>query len=123
QRVETAGRDRTRPPRGEDYRRRPRTSRVHRSFGARFCAVIQKAEETMSDTPVGGLEIRRLGILAGNGQLPFEALKEALSAGLPVTVAAIKEETELELEKLARSAGGRVNFHWIGVGQLGRLLK
>lgn len=85
--------------------------------------MIQKAEEAMSDTPVSGIEIRRLGILAGNGQLPFEALKEALSAGLPVTVAAIKEEAEPALEKLARSAGDRVNFHWIGVGQLGRLLK
>lgn len=77
----------------------------------------------MSDIPPSRPNIRRLGILAGSGQLPFEALKEALSAGILVTVAAIEEETVPSLEQLALSAEAQVNFHWIGVGQLGRLLK
>ena len=64
----------------------------------------------------------RLGIIAGNGQLPIVALAEAVRLGIPVTVTAIEEEAEPQLESLAADSE-TVSLHWLGVGQLGKLLK
>jgi len=65
----------------------------------------------------------RLGLIAGNGPLPLEVVREAGSQGIPVTVAAIMEETDPAIEKeVARAAAGS-SVHWMGVGQLGRLIK
>lgn len=68
-------------------------------------------------------EIRRLGLVAGNGPLPLLVLEEATTAGVAVTVAAIKEETEPEVDDWVRRPGCDVSVHWIGLGQLGKLLK
>jgi DUF1009 family protein len=65
----------------------------------------------------------RLGLIAGNGPLPLEVVREACSQGIPVTVAAIREETDPAIEEeVARAAAGS-SVHWMGVGQLGRLIK
>ncbi|HRR25811.1 MAG TPA: UDP-2,3-diacylglucosamine diphosphatase LpxI [Acidobacteriota bacterium] len=69
------------------------------------------------------MEIRRLGVIAGNGPLPRETVLEALRQGLPVTVAAIEEEAEAGLGDLVEGASRRVEVMWLGVGELGRLLK
>ncbi len=60
--------------------------------------------------------IERYGLIAGNGRFPFLVLESARSQGIDVIVAAIKEETYPEIE----SAGYPV--HWLGLGQLGRLI-
>ncbi len=45
-------------------------------------------------------EIKRLGIIAGNGSFPLLVVREALRRQIPFTVAAIKEEASPELEEL-----------------------
>ncbi len=63
----------------------------------------------------------RLGLIAGNGRFPFLLLDAARAHGTEVIVAAIREETEPEVEtRAARDAGVRV--HWFSLGELGRLI-
>jgi DUF1009 family protein len=59
----------------------------------------------------------RYGLIAGNGQFPFLVLEGARKAGVAMSVAAIKEETDPRIEKLA----DRVT--WVGVGQLGKMIR
>ena len=59
----------------------------------------------------------RYGLIAGNGRFPFLVLEAARSQGIDMVVAAIKEETFPEIEKLARTV------HWLSLGQLGKLIK
>lgn len=66
------------------------------------------------------LELSRLGLIAGNGPLPLLVLQQANKHNLPVTVAAIKEETEPEI---AAFSSPTISIHWIGVGQLGKLIR
>src|SRR5215207_3257817 len=63
----------------------------------------------------------RFGLIAGNGRFPFLVLEGARRAGARVSVAAIKEETDPEIERAATAAGGRVE--WVGIGQLGRMIR
>ncbi len=68
------------------------------------------------------LDIHKLGLIAGNGQFPFLVLEEAVRRNIPVVIAAIKEETSPEIEHCY----GRerdVEVHWLGLGQLGKLLR
>ncbi len=66
---------------------------------------------------------KKLGLIAGSGRFPLLSLREAVSRGIPVVVAAIKEEASPELEALASSSGqAAVTLHWIGLGQLGKLI-
>ena len=58
----------------------------------------------------------KYGLIAGNGSFPFYVLDGARARGVEIIVAAIKEETDPEIERRA----GRVE--WIGVGQLGKLI-
>jgi DUF1009 family protein len=68
--------------------------------------------------------IKRLGLIAGNGVLPGLVLEEALSRQIPVTVAAIKEETDVDLDLISRIPGAPdVSIHWVGLGQLGKLIR
>lgn len=69
------------------------------------------------------MEIRRLGLVAGNGPLPAQVVREASRLGIPVAVAAIREETDPEIDEEARSSTVPVSVNWMGVGQLGKLLK
>ncbi|HEX8116552.1 MAG TPA: hypothetical protein VF521_04715, partial [Pyrinomonadaceae bacterium] len=59
----------------------------------------------------------RYGLIAGNGRFPFLVLEGARRAGVEVAVAAIREETDPEIERVA----GRVT--WVGIGQLGRMIR
>src|SRR6266849_3032014 len=59
----------------------------------------------------------KLGLIAGNGKFPFLVLEGAKRAGASVAVAAIREETDPDIERLA----DRVT--WVGVGQLGKMLR
>ncbi len=59
----------------------------------------------------------RYGLIAGNGRFPFLVLEAAKSRGIEMVVAAIREETALEIEE----AADRV--HWMSLGQLGKLIK
>jgi DUF1009 family protein len=64
----------------------------------------------------------RLGLIAGNGRFPFLLLEAARAHGLHVVVAAIKEETEPEMD--ARAAADRgVTVHWMSLGELSRLIE
>jgi DUF1009 family protein len=64
----------------------------------------------------------RLGLIAGNGRFPFLLLEAARAHGLDVVVAAIKEETDPEMDvRAARDA--RVRVHWLSLGELSRLIE
>lgn len=70
----------------------------------------------------GPLQNGSLGLIAGNGQLPLTALGEAIRLGIAVTVAAIEEETDPQIEELVQGHE-KISLSWLGVGQLGKLLK
>jgi DUF1009 family protein len=59
----------------------------------------------------------KYGLIAGNGRFPFLVLEGARDCGVEVVVAAIKEEASPEIE------GKSQGCEWIGVGQLGRLIR
>ncbi|MHB1745354.1 MAG: LpxI family protein, partial [Acidobacteriaceae bacterium] len=64
----------------------------------------------------------KLGLIAGNGRFPFLLLDAARAHGTEVIVAAIREETEPEMDTRAvRDAGVRV--HWFSLGELSRLIE
>lgn len=68
------------------------------------------------------LNCMKLGLIAGNGRFPFLLLDAARAQGFAVTVAAIKEETDAEMdERAARDAG--VTVHWLSLGELSRLIE
>lgn len=59
---------------------------------------------------------RKIGIIAGNGQLPLVIAQEAGGAGHEVCVVAIKGEADPGIEKLVGSC------EWIKLGQLGKAI-
>jgi DUF1009 family protein len=59
----------------------------------------------------------KLGLIAGNGRFPFLVLEGARKAGASVAVAAIREETDPDIERLAD------RLTWVGIGQLGKMLR
>ena len=59
----------------------------------------------------------KIGLIAGNGQFPFLVIEGAHRAGAEVAVAAIREETDPSIEKIAD------RLTWVGIGQLGKMLK
>ena len=59
----------------------------------------------------------KYGLIAGNGKFPLLVLESARGQGFEIAVAAIKEETSPEIERLATT------IEWIGVGQLGHLIR
>ncbi len=61
-----------------------------------------------------------LGLIAGNGRFPLLVVEQAERSQIPLTVAAIREETDPAIEEFASE---RIQIHWQGLGQLGRLLK
>jgi hypothetical protein len=63
-----------------------------------------------------------LGLIAGNGRFPFLLLDAARAEGLTVVVAAIKEETDPEMDRRAEADAG-VTVHWISLGELSRLIE
>jgi DUF1009 family protein len=63
-----------------------------------------------------------LGLIAGNGRFPFLLLEAARAEGLRVVVAAIKEETDPEMDERAR-LDPEVEIHWLSLGELSRLIE
>lgn len=67
-------------------------------------------------------ETRKLGLIAGNGRFPFLLLDAARAEGREVVVAAIKEETEPEINDRAAADAG-VTVHWLSLGELSKLIE
>lgn len=59
----------------------------------------------------------RYGLIAGNGKFPFMVLEGARRAGAALSVVAIREETDQEIERLAE------RVQWVGIGQLGKMIR
>src|ERR1700681_4442891 len=68
------------------------------------------------------LEARmKLGLIAGNGRFPFLLLDAARAQGFSVTVAAIREETDEEINHRG-AVDERITVHWLSLGELSRLI-
>src|SRR5207302_4934281 len=72
--------------------------------------------QRVPDTP------SKLGLIAGNGRFPFLLLDAARAHGLSVLVAAIKEETDPEMDARA-AADPAVRVYWLSLGELSRLIE
>lgn len=59
----------------------------------------------------------KYGLIAGNGKFPFLVLEGARKAGADIAVAAIREETDREIEQVADQ------LTWVGIGQLGKMIR
>src|SRR6185295_2225340 len=53
---------------------------------------------------------------AGNGKFPFMVVEGARQSGVPMVVAAIREETDPEMDQRAE------RVEWVGIGQLGKMI-
>ena len=63
-----------------------------------------------------------LGLIAGNGRFPFLLLDAARAEGHRVVVAAIREETDPEIDLRARADNG-ITVHWLSLGELSKLIE
>jgi DUF1009 family protein len=63
-----------------------------------------------------------LGLIAGNGRFPFLLLDAARAQGFRVVVAAIKEETDPEINERARLDPDGIRVHWLSLGELSKLI-
>jgi len=59
----------------------------------------------------------KYGLIAGNGKFPFLVAESAKRAGAALSIAAILEETDPEIERFAESVT------WVGIGQLGKMIR
>ena len=57
------------------------------------------------------------GLIAGNGKFPFLVAEGARAQGEDLAVVAIKEETDPRISEVAE------NVEWVGIGQLGKMIK
>ena len=64
----------------------------------------------------------KLGLIAGNGRFPFLLLDAARAEGLRVVVAAIREETDEEINERA-AKDSCITVHWLSLGELSRLIE
>ena len=64
----------------------------------------------------------KLGLIAGNGRFPFLLLEAARAHGNEVVVAAIKEETDPEMDERAQADPG-LRVYWLSLGELSRLIE
>ncbi|HEY1500625.1 MAG TPA: UDP-2,3-diacylglucosamine diphosphatase LpxI [Acidobacteriaceae bacterium] len=64
----------------------------------------------------------KLGLIAGNGRFPFLLLDAARAHGAEVVVAAIKEETDAEMDARAAADAG-VRVYWLSLGELSKLIE
>jgi len=64
----------------------------------------------------------KLGLIAGNGRFPFLLLDAARAQGLSVVVAAIREETDAEIDVRA-ATDERITVEWLSLGELSRLIE
>jgi DUF1009 family protein len=64
----------------------------------------------------------KLGLIAGNGRFPFLLLDAARAQGFAVTVAAIREETDPEINHRA-AMDEKITVHWLSLGELSKLIE
>jgi hypothetical protein len=64
----------------------------------------------------------KLGLIAGNGRFPFLLLDAARTQGFSVVVAAIREETDPEIDRRAAEDEG-IAVQWLSLGELSRLIE
>ena len=64
----------------------------------------------------------KLGLIAGNGRFPFLLLDAARAEGLSVVIAAIRQETDPEIDERAAS-DPQITVHWLSLGELSRLIE
>ena len=64
----------------------------------------------------------KLGLIAGNGRFPFLLLDAARAQGFSVVVAAIREETDPEINHRA-AMDERITVTWLSLGELSRLIE
>lgn len=64
----------------------------------------------------------KLGLIAGNGRFPFLLLDAARAQGLAVMVAAIREETDPEIDRRA-AEDPLITVEWLSLGELSRLIE
>lgn len=57
------------------------------------------------------------GLIAGNGRFPFMVVEGARRAGVSLSVAAIREETDPSIEHEVE------RLTWVGIGQLGKMIR
>ncbi|MCY7377013.1 MAG: UDP-2,3-diacylglucosamine diphosphatase LpxI [Pyrinomonadaceae bacterium] len=58
----------------------------------------------------------KFGLIAGNGKFPFLVVEGARKQGASLVVAAIREETDKNIEDIAEKVV------WVGIGQLGKMI-
>ena len=63
----------------------------------------------------------KLGLIAGNGRFPFLLLDAARAQGFSVVVAAIREETDPEIDRRG-AEDDHITVHWLSLGELSRLI-
>jgi UDP-2,3-diacylglucosamine hydrolase len=63
----------------------------------------------------------KLGLIAGNGRFPFLLLDAARAQGFAVTVAAIRQETDPEINHRG-AVDDKISVHWLSLGELSRLI-
>jgi hypothetical protein len=68
------------------------------------------------------VDFMTLGLIAGNGRFPFLLLDAARAQGHAVVVAAIREETDAEIDRRAAADNG-ITVHWLSLGELSRLIE
>jgi DUF1009 family protein len=59
----------------------------------------------------------KYGLIAGNGRFPFLVIEGARRAGVALSVAAIREETDPDIERVVD------HIIWVGIGQLGKMIR
>src|SRR5580692_10849445 len=64
----------------------------------------------------------KLGLIAGNGRFPFLLLDAARAQGFSVVVAAIREETDPEIDHRA-ACDEKITVHWLSLGELSKLIE
>jgi DUF1009 family protein len=64
----------------------------------------------------------KLGLIAGNGRFPFLLLDAARAQGLAVVVAAIREETDAEIDQRG-IMDDCITVQWLSLGELSRLIE
>ena len=74
--------------------------------------------------PMISEEVRKpLGLIAGSGRFPVLVVREAGKKGIPMVVAAIREEASTKVAESVELAGDNFTLHWIALGQLGKLIR
>ncbi len=59
----------------------------------------------------------KYGLIAGNGHFPFLVIEGAKSAAVELSVIAITEETDPQIDRVAE------NVKWVNIGQLGKMIE